>query len=500
MKLESVINSVSVKSLSGSLDVEIESVCFDSRQAAPGTLFCALPGVERDGVEYVGDALDSGASAILSEHPYPADTGATWIQVHNAREAMGLCAANFYGNPSMEMAVIGVTGTNGKTTTTLLIHHLLQCSLRRAGLIGTIEYRIGDRTEEAPHTTPESPDLQRLLREMRDEDCRAAVMEVSSHGLSQHRSTGVHFDVGVFTNLSQDHLDYHGTMEAYYLAKKLLADRMEQDPRKAGVMIVNRDDKYGDRLLKSPGFSRIGFISFGRSANCDYRASDIRFDFDGTLFKLSTRGRQFLVKTPLIGLFNVYNTLAAIAAAPAVGLNLRESIANLEHCPQVPGRLEAVSGRKIHYRVFVDYAHTPDALTNAVSTLRELNPNRLITVFGCGGDRDRVKRAPMAAAAEAGSDLCILTSDNPRTEDPEQILEDARFGFRGSAHEVIVDRRTAIRRAIDLAGPRDIVLIAGKGHETYQEIDGVRHPFDDRQEARNAIAARAEAGPREETI
>ena len=493
MKLESIIDSITVKSVTGPLSPEIGSICYDSRQAEEGSLFFALPGEKVDGNDFVDQALANGASAILSEKPYPAKSDATWLEVENAREAMGQVAANFRGNPSLEMPVVGVTGTNGKTTTSILIHHLMASAWRRAGMIGTIHYVIGERTEPAPHTTPESPELQRLLREMRDEDCRGAVMEVSSHGLVQHRSTGVHFDVGIFTNLSQDHLDFHGTMERYFLAKKLLFDRMAEDPKKKGVAVVNRDDRYGERLIKMPP-PGIEVIGFGRSANADFRVTDIRYDFDGTEFKLFARGRQFLVRTPLIGGFNVYNATAALATAKAIGLNLREAVHNLEDCPQVPGRLESVAGRKINYRVFVDYAHTPDALTNAIAALRELKPSRLITVFGCGGDRDRSKRAPMAEAAEKGSDLAILTSDNPRTESPEQIIADAAEGFRGhTPHETIVDRREAIRRAIDLAEERDIVLIAGKGHETYQEIDGVRHDFDDRLEARNAIAARAES-------
>lgn len=493
MKLESIIDSITVKSVTGPLSPEISSICYDSRQVEEGSLFFALPGENVDGNDFVDQALANGAAAVLSEKSYPAKGDATWLEVEDAREAMGLVAANFRQNPSLEMPVVGVTGTNGKTTTSILIHHLMESAWRRAGMIGTIHYVIGDRTEPAPHTTPESPELQRLLREMRDEDCRGAVMEVSSHGLIQHRSTGVHFDVGIFTNLSQDHLDFHGTMEKYFLAKKLLFDRMAEDPKKKGVAVVNRDDRYGERLIKVPP-AGIEVIGFGRSANADFRVTDIRYDFDGTEFKLFARGRQFLVRTPLIGGFNVYNAVAALATAKGIGLNLREAVRNLEDCPQVPGRLESVAGRKINYRVFVDYAHTPDALTNAIAALRELKPSRLITVFGCGGDRDRTKRAPMAEAAEAGSDLAILTSDNPRTESPEQIIADAADGFRGhTPHEMIVDRREAIRRAIDLAEERDIVLIAGKGHETYQEIDGVRHDFDDRLEARNAIAARAES-------
>lgn len=502
MKFTSILDSIHCLSVTGSTDdVEIDSVCFDSRKADSGSVFCALPGVQVDGNKFVSKAIESGARAIISEQSYPADNDAVWVQVKDAREAMGIAAANLYGRPALEMPVIGVTGTNGKTTTALLVHHLMQSALHRAGMIGTIQYVIGDRSEEAPHTTPESPELQRLLREMRDEDCRAAVMEVSSHGLSQHRSTGVHFDVGIFTNLSQDHLDYHGNMENYFQAKKLLLDRMDSDPRKKGTMVVNKDDSYGARLLKSTGISKVEMVSFGRSVTCDYRASNIQSDFNGTKFTLTVKGgRQILVKTPLIGGFNVYNTLAALAAAKGIKLNLREAVRNLENCPQVPGRLESVVERQINYRCYVDYAHTPDALINAQATLRELNPNRLITVFGCGGDRDQTKRAPMAAAAESGSDIVILTSDNPRTEDPKQILADAEKGFKGRDFKSILDRREAIREAINMAGERDIVLIAGKGHETYQEIDGVKHDFDDRLEARNAIAFKAESFEEDEEL
>jgi UDP-N-acetylmuramoyl-L-alanyl-D-glutamate--2,6-diaminopimelate ligase len=282
-------------------------------------------------------------------------------------------------------------------------------------------------------------------------------------------------------------------MEEYFAAKRRLFEQMDAETSKTGTAIINLDDVYGDRLMKVR-FERIRCLSYGRSANADFRASDIRSDFNGTQFKLTFRERQFLVRIPLIGSFNVANAVAAIAAGWAIGLNLREVVANMASAPQVPGRLEAVGDRQTNYRVFVDYAHTPDAITNVLETLRALEPNRIITVFGCGGDRDSRKRPLMAAAAEAGSDLCILTSDNPRTEDPRKILADAARGFLREGHHIVEDRREAIRRAIDDAGERDIVLIAGKGHESYQEINGVRHDFDDRRIAAGLIARKAEGG------
>ncbi len=493
MTLADLIEGIHVKHVAGTLQTPVAGVFFDSRQVVPGGVFCALKGVGRDGNQYIQTAVERGAVAILSEQPNPAEFVATWLQVGDARAAMAKAAANYEGHPSLRFPVVGVTGTNGKTTTAFLVHHLMQSILRRAGLMGTIHYSTGDQLVEASHTTPESPEVQRLLREMADSDCRGAAMEVSSHGLVQHRVTGVAFDVGVFTNLTQDHLDYHRTMDEYFAAKRLLFEQMDAETAKEGTAIINLDDVYGDQLMKLR-FDRLRRITYGRGANADFRAGEIRSDFNGTQFKLSFRERQFLVRIPLIGAFNVYNAVAAIASAWAIGLNLREVVAKMAEAPQVPGRLEAVTGRQTNYRVFVDYAHTPDALSNVLSTLKALNPNRIITVFGCGGDRDSSKRPLMAAAAESGSDLCLLTSDNPRTEDPQRILAGAAKGFLRGGHEVIEDRREAIRRAIDLAGERDIVLIAGKGHETYQEIDGVRHDFDDRRIAAGFIHRKAEGG------
>jgi UDP-N-acetylmuramoyl-L-alanyl-D-glutamate--2,6-diaminopimelate ligase len=282
-------------------------------------------------------------------------------------------------------------------------------------------------------------------------------------------------------------------MENYFAAKRLLFEQMDTETAKKGTAVINLDDPYGERLAKTR-FERLRVMTYGRGANADFRIGDLRSDFNGTQYQLRFQDRQFLVRIPLIGSFNVYNSVAAIAAGWAIGLNLREVVSKMADAPQVPGRLELVGGRQTNYRVFVDYAHTPDALTNVLSTLRALKPNRIITVFGCGGDRDSTKRPLMAAAAEAGSDLCILTSDNPRTEDPKKILSDAARGFIRGGHEVLEDRWDAIRRAINLAGERDIVLIAGKGHESYQEINGVRHDFDDRKVAAGFVGRKAEGG------
>lgn len=493
MKLSDLIESIHVRSVAGTLETEVSGVYHDSRKVQPGGVFVALKGGGSDGHHYIQAAIEKGAVAVISELPNPAEFIATWVQVGNARAAMAIAAANFEGHPSLRLPVVGVTGTNGKTTTSYLVHHVMQSILHRAGLMGTIFYSTGDKLVEASHTTPESTEVQRLLREMVDSACRGVAMEVSSHGLAQHRVTGVSFDVGIFTNLTQDHLDYHRTMEEYFAAKCLLFEQMDADTSKEGTAIINLDDIYGDRIMKMR-FGRLRRLTYGRGANADFQAAEIRSDFNGTQFKLTFRERQFLVRIPLIGDFNVYNSVAAIAAGWAIGLNLREVVSKMADAPQVPGRLELVGGRQTNYRVFVDYAHTPDAIRSVLKTLRALSPRRIITVFGCGGDRDSTKRPLMAAAAEEGSDLCILTSDNPRSEDPRKIIADAARGFMKGGHEVQEDRREAIRRAINLAGERDIVLLAGKGHESYQEIEGVRHDFDDRKIAAGFIAKKAEGG------
>ena len=465
---------------------EVSGIAYDSRKVAPGDLFVALQGEASDGREFVAQALEAGAVAVAaSGSPDPA-WNCPSLEVPDARMALAEAAAALHGNPSADLEMVGITGTNGKTTTAFLIHHLLNASMRRAGLIGTVHYHNGEEVLEAPHTTPQSADLQSLLADMRERGCRAAVMEVSSHGIDQHRVHAVEFNAAVFTNLTRDHLDYHGDMESYFEAKRALFSQAASadNPKRAGL-IVNGDDRYGRRIMDQ--FSSFdGLLSYGMGVHCHFRAVDVRSHFGGTTFKLATQGREYLVRLPLIGGFNAYNALAALATARSLGMNLRESIQRLAEAPQVPGRLESVAESR-PFKVYVDYAHTPDALENALKTIQALGPRRLITVFGCGGDRDKGKRALMGAVACRYSTTVILTSDNPRTEDPAAILKEIERGCSRARYTIIEDRREAIQTALQGAGPHDVVLVAGKGHETYQEINGTRHHFDDRAVVRAAL-------------
>jgi UDP-N-acetylmuramoyl-L-alanyl-D-glutamate--2,6-diaminopimelate ligase len=467
--------------------LRVESLCYDSRQCRPGALFFALRGAKEDGTKFVAQAAQQGAVAIVSDAALSA-CALPFIQVPNARAAMAEMAAAFYGRPSDALKVMGVTGTNGKTTTAFLVKHLLDADQRRCGLIGTVKYCVGDREIDAPRTTPESVDLQDLLSQMIGAGSRAVAMEVSSHALTQHRTRGIAFDTAVFTNLTQDHLDFHRTMESYFEAKALLFEGLTKQKKKARA-IVNLDDRYG-RFLIERFEKQIPVITYGMGVHANFRATNVRFDATGSSFQLTAKGREYLVRSPLIGSFNIYNVLGALAAANAMGMELRAAVAAMAKAPQVPGRLERVNAKR-SFQVFVDYAHTDDALRNVLRTLKELKPRRLVTVFGCGGDRDRAKRPLMAAAAEEFSDWCILTSDNPRSEDPLRILADIRKGLRGKRYEEIPDRTEAVHRAVQLAGNGDIILLAGKGHETYQEFaGGKRIPFDDAAVARRAIEAK----------
>jgi len=462
----------------------VESLCCDSRRAGPGTLFFALRGARIDGAQFVAQAAEKGAVAIVSDAALPA-CASSLIRVPDARAAMADIAAAFYGNPADKLKVMGVTGTNGKTTTAFLVKHLLDADQRRCGLIGTVKYCIGVTEIDAPRTTPESLDLQELLARMLDAGNKAVAMEVSSHALVQHRARAIDFDTAVFTNLTQDHLDYHKTMEEYFEAKATLFEGLAAQRKKKARAIINIDDRYGHRL--SERFKkRIPVVTYGQRVGSDFRATDVRFDAAGSEYHLEAKGRSYLVRLPLIGSFNIYNSLAAIAAAASMGMELRSAVTSIARAPQIPGRLERVPAKR-SFQVFVDYAHTEDALRNVLRTLRELKPNRLITVFGCGGDRDRAKRPLMAAASEEFSDWSILTSDNPRSEDPARILSEMRAGLRAGRHEEIPDRTEAIRKAVRLAGAGDIILIAGKGHETYQEFADRKIPFDDSAVARRAI-------------
>jgi|UniRef100_UPI0037850EB6 UDP-N-acetylmuramoyl-L-alanyl-D-glutamate--2,6-diaminopimelate ligase len=483
MKLRDLIPNLDKPAVSGSLDTEITGLAYDSRKAGPGIAFVALRGTHADGHAFIPKAIELGAAAIIAEQAPADDVSVPWVHVRHSRIALAQAAAALHGHPAKALTIAGVTGTNGKTTTAFLLHHLFNTAQKRSGLLGTVFYDLGNGEHlPATHTTPESLEIQGLLAAMRDNGCRACAMEVSSHALDQDRVFGLPFAAAVFTNLTQDHLDYHGTMEKYFEAKvRLFEITAESSPRSA--LIINGDDAWGRKLVER--FQHTGRVTrFGFGVHNEFRAINVRYDLTGTTFELEAKGRSFLVRSPLIGDFNVYNALGALAAAHGVGLNLREAVKSLQNAPQVPGRMERVSENS-RFQVFVDYAHTSDGLENALRTARALRPRRLITVFGCGGDRDRTKRPKMAAAAEAGSDICVLTSDNPRTEDPEQILNDAKAGFaRPQKHAIIADRREAIRTALENAWEGDLVLIAGKGHEDYQDIQGKKHPFDDRKIAR----------------
>ena len=497
MQLGKIVAALGSEPLSvrGSLDRMIGALTHDSRQAGPDSLFVAVPSAtpgrkidDAGGAQFILEAVEKGATAVITSAAIDVPR-ATVIRVENPRLALADAAAVFYGHPSLQLQTAGVTGTNGKTTVAFLLKHLLDAASRPCGLIGTVRYVIGPRELPAARTTPEADDVQRLLREMRDVNCRAAVMEVSSHALDQDRVRKVEFDAAIFTNLTQDHLDYHETMEAYFGAKRRLFEHLSVQPHKRGTAVINIDDRYGRRLIDEAA-PRVTTLTYGQSVHADFRAADLRTDLHGTQYTLHAGGRSYLVRLPLFGSFNVYNSLAALAAMQALGHDVRKSVEAIKSAPQVPGRMQMVPGPKT-FRVFVDYAHTPDALVNVLGTLRTLAPERIITVFGCGGDRDRAKRGPMARAAEESSDWCIVTSDNPRGEDPEAICREITAAFRGAKHETIVDRRAAIRRAVALAAPGDIILVAGKGHEDYQETAGRRVPFDDVAEAASAIRGRA---------
>ena len=484
MTVTDLAASVRDVSISGDAGAEVRGLVCDSRAVRPGFLYCALKGEKVDGAGFIDAAIEAGAVAILTDRS-PDRTGVAWLRSPDPRRAMAGLAAAFHGHPSRALRVAGVTGTNGKTTIAFLLHHLFKSARGRAGLIGTVVYDDGLLQRQASHTTPESVDLQEWLARMHANGCAAVAMEVSSHALVQHRTDHIAFDAAIFTNLTQDHLDFHRTMDAYFEAKARLFDQIAAQSEKQPVAVINIDDPAGRRLVARLG-DRVRVVRYGLGVAADYRATNVRFDAGGTQYQLEVGQRKLLVRLPLIGRFNVSNSLAALAAAAACGLNLRESVANLAQSPQVPGRLECVSGKRA-FRVFVDYAHTPDALENALTTLRELNPRRLLVVFGCGGDRDAGKRPMMGGVASRLADFSILTSDNPRSEPPGVILEDIRRGFSGAACEVIEDRRQAIARAVELVQDGDILLIAGKGHEDYQILKDRTIEFDDRQVARRFI-------------
>ncbi len=488
MQLKILAAAIAPRHVIGSLDRNVERIAYDSRRVQKNGLFVALRGEKVDGNQFIHQAVEKGATVIVTERDEEIPR-ATSLVVDNTRAALADLATTFYGRPARRLKLAAVTGTNGKTTTTFLIKHICERAGLRCGLLGTVRYEIGERILPAIRTTPESLDLQELLAQMADAGCKAAALEVSSHALAQQRTRGLEWDVAVFTNLTQDHLDFHGTMEDYFQSKlQLFTSLAGQKTKTKAVAVINKDDRFGAQIIERMP-KDFPVVTYGVGARSDFRASNYRMEFGGTSYQLDARGKSYLVRVPLIGRFNVANSMAALAAVSAMGIGLREAILSLAKSPQVPGRLEAVPAKR-QFQVFVDYAHTDDALLNVMKTLRELQPRKLIVVFGCGGDRDRQKRPLMARVADENADFSIITSDNPRKEDPDAIIAEVEKGFRSDRYEKITDRAKAIARAIELAQPHEIVLVAGKGHETCQEFADHTVPFDDIAVARRALEDR----------
>ena len=430
----------------------------------------AVKGTQFDGHTAIEGAIASGAVAIVAETPVSPtaqEKGIAWIQVSDTHLADGLLMSAWNGTPSDNMVVLGVTGTNGKTTISYLTNAIFRAAWQRAGLIGTIMYDDGARRTPSHNTTPGCAELQSMLAGMVKNGCRAVAMEVSSHALHQQRTAGTRFRVGIFTNLTQDHLDYHGSMEEYYEAKKLLFTRMAESGVPKATAVINVDDEYGRRLADElRPIMRVR--TFGTAKDADFRAEPRIISLKGSQYELHYQQKTYLVRTPLIGEFNLSNSLAALAGVVAAGINIRDAISCLAQSPQVPGRMELVSSVN-NVQCFVDYAHTPDAVENVCRTMKQLcRQGRVFTVFGCGGDRDTTKRPLMGEAAARYSDVCIVTSDNPRSEDPEKIIDDIMPGIPKEKQHRITDREEAIRAALQNARPGDCILIAGKGHENYQ--------------------------------
>lgn len=465
-------------------------VTHDSRQARQGVLFVAIKGHTMDGHRFVADVMRRGAAGIISEYDPPSDFGGAWIKVRDAREALAKAAAVINGNPSHNLDLVGITGTNGKTTTTYLCFALAEAAGVKPAMLTTVEYRIGDKSEPAVRTTPEASDTNRFLREAVDGGCKMAVMETSSQAIDLHRCDWLRFKVAVFTNLTRDHLDYHHTMENYFDAKKKLFDgRLGEAPSSS---VINIDDEWGTKLASELRSSGQRVVTFSQSATsaADLSARDIEVSLiRGTSFQLSTPGGDRKITSPLVGKPHVYNMLAATATALELGYDLDSIVAGLSKCVGAPGRFERVP-HEGDFAVVVDYAHTDDALLNTLKTARELTPGRIITVFGCGGDRDRTKRVPMGLVAGENSDLVFITSDNPRTEDPLKIIAEIEVGVveTGTEYQIVSDRREAIHRAISRASAGDVVIIAGKGHENYQIVGNEKFHFDDREVALDVLA------------
>ncbi|MDR4463544.1 MAG: UDP-N-acetylmuramoyl-L-alanyl-D-glutamate--2,6-diaminopimelate ligase [Nitrospira sp.] len=487
--LQALEGRVTVLERQGDLDVSVTAITDDSRKASSQSLFVAVKGEQMDGHRFIPAALKGGVSALVVQEAVRG-ISLPFVRVEDSKRALGLLGSRFYGDPSNRIRMIGITGTNGKTTTTYVCKALLEGLGRKVGLIGTVAYQIGTRTITAAHTTPGALELQQLLAEMASSGCETAVMEVSSHALAQDRTSGCEYDVGVFSNLTQDHLDFHKTMENYFQAKLRLFTGLGEGHKKNKRAIINVDDPYGSRIVaRSP----VPVWTYALKSKADLRAEDVQLSIRGTTFTAATPVGTFPIESHLVGEHNVYNLLAAIGVAlheQATPDQIRQAVRNVLN---VPGRFERVMAGQ-PFTVVVDYAHTEDALVRLLTAAEVLKSGRIITVFGCGGDRDKGKRPKMGAAAVRYSDVVILTSDNPRTEDPHAILDQVEVGviegLRERSHvqyRKIADRRQAIEEAVREAHGQDMVLIAGKGHEDYQIVGTEKLHFDDREVARDAI-------------
>jgi UDP-N-acetylmuramoyl-L-alanyl-D-glutamate--2,6-diaminopimelate ligase len=464
----------------------ITGIAYDSRTVSPGHVFVALKGLQADGTKFAREAVERGAAAIVSEQAVP-DAGVPVLHVTDARLALAELAADFHGHPSERMRVVGITGTNGKTTTAHLMAAIFEAGGIKCGVIGTVEYRIGNEVRQSTHTTPEAPDVQKLLHEMVDRGCAACAMEVSSHALALRRVETMTFSAGVFTNLTRDHLDFHADMENYFRTKRRLFEMLPP----GAPALINIDDPKGAAVVEASARP----VTYAINRPADITPGPLSFSIDGLSFDIRTPRGTVHAHSKLVGRPNVYNILAAVSTAVALDLPFDAIEKGLQALEAVPGRFEVVSSPRDGITVVVDYAHTDDALRNLLETARPMARGRLITLFGCGGDRDRTKRPLMGAVASRLSDVLVITSDNPRREDPERIIEEIQRGItadtrRDATTLAIVDRRAAIAKAIEVARPGDMVLLAGKGHEKYQILGDAHVPFDDVAVAREFLGRR----------
>lgn len=506
MKLSQLIEGLNIINISGETSGEVSSLCFSADKCRAKSLFVAIPGLKNDGHDFIDEAISRGAQFIVYEKDRKIPSSVTAVKVPGSRRALGILSRNYFGDPSAGLTLIAVMGTNGKTTISYLLESIFKEAGLKCGVLGTVNYRYNDKIYDAPNTTPESYEMQKILRAMADDGVTHVVAEVSSHAVDLKRVDDCDFDLGIFTNLTRDHLDYHVTMENYFQAKKRFFAEILPRSRKvhSQKMIVNADDEYGQRILKEVSLPA---LTYGMERNCAIRSSVYDLSLNGLTAEISLAGEHFSIKSPLIGKFNLYNILAAAGAAfilqiPSPGI--KRGIENLSH---VPGRLESVTSVE-GFNIFVDYAHTDDALRRVLQNLSELKKNKIITVFGCGGNRDRGKRPLMGEAATRFSDLTIITSDNPRQEDPMDIISEIETGIDGRKikknepdhlqlnddsriYTVIPERKKAIEAAINVAGKEDIVLIAGKGHEDYQILGTEKTLFDDRIVARQILKLRS---------